>query len=258
MRRKVQKAGRSIIFGYDDAMNNIIHHYHHVKRLTRDKLEFAMSPSSIIMFSIIEAMPTSLKKIFLKYKLHMETIRDSAFGKIVRVLSNARYFQYPEEIGNETCKLYFINDEQIKNKIQNAVDETEVGGYAIDTLIAQASRHEHEHEREDPEAAIDARQRKHDFELIGWSNDHDSEVSNSDLALPHADISLQYPQNWSLRKKIFVSCQIWFLTFSVYIGSAVYSPGIPGVSAEFNVSEVAATVGLTLYVFGYGIGRSPK
>lgn len=44
------------------------------------------------------------------------------------------------------------------------------------------------------------------------------------------------------------------MTFGVYIGSAIYSPGITLIIEEFGVSQVAATAGLTLFVAGYGIG----
>lgn len=44
------------------------------------------------------------------------------------------------------------------------------------------------------------------------------------------------------------------LTLSVYIGSAIYSPGIGEIAAQFGVSSVAATLGLTLFVVGYGVG----
>jgi DHA1 family multidrug resistance protein-like MFS transporter len=47
---------------------------------------------------------------------------------------------------------------------------------------------------------------------------------------------------------------IWLLTFAIYVGSAIYTPGIPGVAKQFGVSNVAATLGLTLFVLGYGIG----
>ena len=49
--------------------------------------------------------------------------------------------------------------------------------------------------------------------------------------------------------------QTCLLTFAVYLGSAIYTAGIPGVSAEFHVSNVAALVGLTLFVAGYGLGQ---
>ena len=48
--------------------------------------------------------------------------------------------------------------------------------------------------------------------------------------------------------------EICLLTFSVYIGSAIYTPGIPTIIKDFHISGVAATLGLTLYVAGYGLG----
>lgn len=45
------------------------------------------------------------------------------------------------------------------------------------------------------------------------------------------------------------------MTFSVYIGSSIYSAGTQEVVMEFGVSQVAATLGLTLFVAGYGTGK---
>lgn len=59
---------------------------------------------------------------------------------------------------------------------------------------------------------------------------------------------------WSTRKKSFVTFEICLLTFSIYIGSAIYAPGIGDVSEKFGISPVAGTLGLTLFVIGYGIG----
>lgn len=44
------------------------------------------------------------------------------------------------------------------------------------------------------------------------------------------------------------------MTFSVYIGSAIYSAGTTEITEVFGVSQVAATLGLTLFVAGYGLG----
>src|SRR5271155_4392561 len=60
--------------------------------------------------------------------------------------------------------------------------------------------------------------------------------------------------NWSRPKRFFVTFEICFLTFSVYIGSAIYSAGIIGITQDFGVSRVAATLGLTLFVLGYALG----
>jgi MFS transporter, DHA1 family, multidrug resistance protein len=65
---------------------------------------------------------------------------------------------------------------------------------------------------------------------------------------------VQNPINWPRGKKLFVTFEICLLTFSVYIGSAIYSAGILDVVQVFGVSRVAATLGLTLFVAGYGLG----
>jgi MFS transporter, DHA1 family, multidrug resistance protein len=51
-------------------------------------------------------------------------------------------------------------------------------------------------------------------------------------------------------KRSFTTFCISFLTFSVYIGSAIYTPAIPGLMEEYNISLTKATLGLTLYVLG--------
>ena len=47
---------------------------------------------------------------------------------------------------------------------------------------------------------------------------------------------------------------ICLLTFSIYIGSAIFAPGIEDLSQHFGVSNVAASLGITMFVMGYGIG----
>ncbi|KDQ57708.1 hypothetical protein JAAARDRAFT_130834 [Jaapia argillacea MUCL 33604] len=62
------------------------------------------------------------------------------------------------------------------------------------------------------------------------------------------------PRNWGIFKKAFVTSQLCLLTFSIYIGSSIYTAGIPSIVREFGVSDTAAILGLTLFVVGYGIG----
>ncbi|KAH9976873.1 MFS transporter [Lactifluus volemus] len=62
------------------------------------------------------------------------------------------------------------------------------------------------------------------------------------------------PQNWSSARKAWVMFQTCLLTLAIYLGSAIYTAGIPYITTEFHVSTVAATVGLTAFVAGYGLG----
>ena len=49
--------------------------------------------------------------------------------------------------------------------------------------------------------------------------------------------------------------QTGLLTFTIYVGSAIYTAGIPYISEEFHVSTVAASIGLTVFITGYGLGQ---
>ncbi|KAJ9123137.1 hypothetical protein QFC22_001330 [Naganishia vaughanmartiniae] len=62
------------------------------------------------------------------------------------------------------------------------------------------------------------------------------------------------PMNWSPGKKAWVTGMICLITTSVYSGSSVYSPGIPEAMQYFGVAQVPATLGLSLFVVGYGLG----
>ncbi|KAK6439678.1 GTPase-activating protein [Oleoguttula sp. CCFEE 5521] len=62
------------------------------------------------------------------------------------------------------------------------------------------------------------------------------------------------PMNWSTAKKFLVTAEICLLTVSIYSGSSIYAPAVESVSETFGVSTVAAILGLTLFVLGYGLG----
>lgn len=72
------------------------------------------------------------------------------------------------------------------------------------------------------------------------------------LMCEHANIISENPMNWGQGKKFFVTFEICLLTLSVYIGSSIYTAGIMSVEEIFGVSQVAATLGLCLFVAGYG------
>ncbi|KAF2487204.1 major facilitator superfamily domain-containing protein [Neohortaea acidophila] len=62
------------------------------------------------------------------------------------------------------------------------------------------------------------------------------------------------PQNWGAVKKSWVSLLLLLYTFSVYIGSSLYTASEADISDIYHVSPVASAVGLSIYVIGYGIG----
>lgn len=62
------------------------------------------------------------------------------------------------------------------------------------------------------------------------------------------------PTNWSTGKKSIVSVIIMILTAATYAGSSIYTPGQQMIQDEFHVGHVVATLNLSLFVLGYGIG----
>ncbi|KAF1812051.1 MFS general substrate transporter [Eremomyces bilateralis CBS 781.70] len=62
------------------------------------------------------------------------------------------------------------------------------------------------------------------------------------------------PQNWSLKKKMFVASIIYLYTLAVYMGSSIFTASYNGVIEEFDVSVQKVSLGLSMYVLAYGIG----
>lgn len=64
----------------------------------------------------------------------------------------------------------------------------------------------------------------------------------------------EYPLNWSIVEKTALISQIMLLTCITYMGSSIYTPGQEDIQKEFHVGHVTATLNMSLYVLGYGIG----
>ncbi|KAJ4374243.1 hypothetical protein N0V83_002984 [Neocucurbitaria cava] len=86
--------------------------------------------------------------------------------------------------------------------------------------------------------AIGAELKEYQTSLVDWSGPDDP--SN--------------PQNWPMSHKVLMSLVICTYTFAVYVGSSIYSSSQAAVIEIFGVSEVTGSLGLALYVLGYGLG----
>ncbi|KAJ5692471.1 hypothetical protein N7462_001894 [Penicillium macrosclerotiorum] len=176
----------------------------------------------------------------------METFRDTAFGKLVRLSSRYRWMQYPEEQDGSIWPEYLkpeteTKDEEAPTPVTENENQENLEAYGLYTVMSQVTS---------------TRSRR----MSCASTLHDRPTSNSQATQPlviswRGPDDPENPQNWSTKKKFLVSTQIWLLTFAIYVGSAIYTPGIPGVTDQFGVSSVAATLGLTLFI--PMIGRSP-
>lgn len=84
--------------------------------------------------------------------------------------------------------------------------------------------------------------------------DSDSSIDQKidDVILVTEDDNL--PINWSFSLKCLFIFQVAFLTVSVYMASAIYTPGIEEIMHDFKVGQIVATLPLSTFVIGYGVG----
>ncbi|KAK0438120.1 major facilitator superfamily domain-containing protein [Armillaria borealis] len=176
-----------------------------------------------------------------------DIFRDSTIGQAINYISSGRLFPYADQRPDFKVPPQFLHPSERKTALSSPesdattiCDETDKSGKRISTPGTQLTREDTiaiDGAEELAEKQIDEAL-KSDPYTVGWYGDDDPEN----------------PRNWSPKKRAFVAFSISLLTFSVYIGSAIYTPSIPGIMADFNVSLTKATLGLTLYVLAYGIG----
>lgn len=190
-------------------------------------------------------------------------LRDTTLGLVIRYLSGNKVLQYPEEKYPDYYKKKY--SEEAQDEKQREVD--------------QANRRSEENwRRENPrDAAAEDRRASSDLTLNeSPDRQKDANGSGSDSEdnadgrqkKPHhdeergQDVNLvnfepqdpENPMNWSFGKKAFTTGMLCVLTFSIYIGSAIYSAGATSVEEQFHVSESVAVLGLSAFVAGYGLG----
>ncbi|WRT67688.1 uncharacterized protein IL334_004660 [Kwoniella shivajii] len=138
----------------------------------------------------------------------METIRDSSFGLLLRIVTRPHRLSYIEE----------------RNDFVTPKLDRSANGSAENTSVDQSSCN-----NTSPDTST---------EIVTWYADNDNEN----------------PRNWSLFKKSYVTSLIMLLTSTVYLGSAIYAPASESASEFFNISTTVSSLGVSLFVAGYGIG----
>ncbi|KAI0464356.1 hypothetical protein LJB42_001968 [Komagataella kurtzmanii] len=145
-------------------------------------------------------------------------LRDSFWGRTIYHLSKHRYFSFPEEKdGFIAPEKYYLNMDQV---------------------------------------SIHAESEKNIVEgLVDTSNSSLEEVKTTRVIVDWDEYDQkENPQNWSSLLKCLVVFEVGILTVAVYMGSAIYTPGIEDIMRELNVSRTVATLPLTLFVIGYAVG----
>ncbi|KAK4686128.1 MFS transporter, DHA1 family, multidrug resistance protein, partial [Tremellales sp. Uapishka_1] len=174
------------------------------------------------------------------------------FGLLIYRASGGKYFSYPEERpGFEVPEKYRRSGEKGEKRASSPKKKEQQSSHNNDGTSedaapgregprrssSQATRVEGEDvERGDDEP--EAEDEKEDPNMVTWYGPDDPEN----------------PLNWRLLKKCWVTFCIMLITVTVYMGSSIYSPGVTGAVEYFGLGQVTVTLGLSLFVAGYGIG----
>lgn len=198
-------------------------------------------------------------------------IRDAPVGQLIRWITKNRVLKYPEEMPDFQLPPEYLN-----------LDDPKRSTSGISTPSATAPQDPADAEKagaepaepEDPEKDLEKQERPlgasgADPEYAGDELEKSTtrQSFRGGLAIAptrtrEGEILIDYystedqenPQNWRIGKKASASTMIFVYTLAVYMGSAIYTPSVPGVSEQFGVSGIVSSLGLALYVLAYGTG----
>ncbi|CAG8387650.1 unnamed protein product [Penicillium salamii] len=153
----------------------------------------------------------------------MDLLRDSPLGQLVRFSTGNQCLLYPEEeVGFTYMQTTKQDYETVASKSRNVIpDHPQLPMLPVG------------HNDEEMRPGIG-----NGIFLVDWYDKDDAEN----------------PQNWSSSKKCTVTAILWLYTFTVYCASSIYTPSVEGVMEEYGIGHTLSTLGLSLYVLGYGIG----
>ncbi|THW33676.1 MFS general substrate transporter [Aureobasidium pullulans] len=222
----------------------------------------------------------------------MDLIRDAPLGQVIRYLTGNKLLQYPEEKSGFECpscyahpgtekaasrqsttapSLSFI-DGSLEKELEEDLTEPN-NNLHLTRTETDRSRHELSKtntarsalSRVGSRIALEQSKTRADLEqafaIASESNPSTPErvqpVRTADgtvLVDWYTTNDPANPQNWTKTKKGMVTALICIYTTAVYTGSAIYTPSAEGVMHVFGVSATAASLGIALFVFAYGLG----
>ncbi|KAE8308634.1 major facilitator superfamily domain-containing protein [Aspergillus transmontanensis] len=87
-----------------------------------------------------------------------------------------------------------------------------------------------------------------------WLQYPEERDDHSEIVEWYGEGDPENPLNWPSIKKAWVVFVISYYSFVVYMAAPIYSPGKDAFRHEFNVNPAESSLGLALYVLGYGAG----
>lgn len=161
--------------------------------------------------------------------MNSQFIRDSFWGRTTYHLSGHKYFSHREEQPDYEIPAKYLTAGE-KNEYSVTQESQKLSELSELSLSSSSSG--------STIAPIDKVKAEDSLTVVDWDGYDDPEN----------------PYNWPVLQKVIFAGEIAFLTLSVYMGSAIYTPGIDYLMEDLGITKVKATLPLTMFVIGYGLG----
>ncbi|KAK2046458.1 major facilitator superfamily transporter [Colletotrichum somersetense] len=203
-----------------------------------------------------------------------QIIREAPVGQLIRFVTGNKFLQYPEERPDFQLPQQWLD---VLNS-EKEVPEAEAADLAS-PRSSQSTRIDEENTFSGKEAedaapyGVSLQRTRSRQETIPYTQDrlevdeiHEIQKTKSIPIVPkktkdgailvdwYFSDDVENPQNWSNAKRGLITTIICVYTFVVYMSSAIYVPSIEGVIHRFGVDMTEASLGLALFVLGYGVG----
>ncbi|KAH9974386.1 major facilitator superfamily domain-containing protein [Lactifluus volemus] len=157
---------------------------------------------------------------------------DTLFALFVRAFLGPKCFPHLDEI--DPANVYQKSIKKLESVLERGIEDHD------DPLNGRGRGYGAHDEQEAHATQAVTRQSSLTAVAGGGLSKLEKEGSEPLLVTWHGPDDPENPMNWSHLKKSWVMFQVCLLTFTVYIGSAIYTAGIVEVTQEFHVSSVAA------------------
>ena len=211
-------------------------------------------------------------------------LRDAPVGQMIRYATKNKFLQYPEEKpGYVLPETYQIHCDEAAHKAQpdravpaEVEKKIEVDSDDLTSLAAARTAADREsvapsdrtlskimtrpemsqvNTRIDLEQAYSRATRQETLQYEPSRPIAPQVTSDGTILVDwYATDDAENPQNWSKGKKATVVLQIYLYTLAVYMGSAIFTPSEPYIVEKLGVAPNVASLGLSMYVLGYGMG----
>jgi len=185
-----------------------------------------------------------------------DIIRDAAVGQLIRLFTKKRLLRYQEEEPDFQVPAFYdaanvppqsndvpTVDLEKQDDMSSGCNSSVCTLNALDTSTLSSKAELNE--LDTPE--------QHDLQQTGSKPVIPDKLDDGTILVtwyPADDQS--NPQNWSLTKKSVTTSLIMLYTTAVYLGGSIYAPASGEVMEALGVSAPVSSLGLALYVVGYG------